>query len=94
MKWPYLIFLGTQVVLSIIFLIWVVLDSKVRKVDILKDSVLAGLFAISAEDKASFDSQFDALTDDPEDREEMEKVSSVTLVKNEPSGQWNLRLLN
>lgn len=93
-KWPYLIFLGTQVALSIIFLIWVVLDSKVRKVDILKDSVLAGLFAISAEDKASLDDRFDALTDDPEDRKNMEKTSSVTLVKNESAGQWNLRLLN
>lgn len=65
-----------------------------RKVDILKESVLASLFAISAEDKASLESQFDAFTDNPEDREEMEKTSSVTLVKNELTGQWNLRLLN
>ncbi|KUL86985.1 hypothetical protein ZTR_05720 [Talaromyces verruculosus] len=82
-RWPYLIFLGTQVLLSIIFLIWIVLDSKVRKVDILKESVLASLFAISAEDKANLESQFDAFTGNPEDREEMGKTSSVTLVKNE-----------
>uniref|UniRef100_A0A093USJ1 Uncharacterized protein n=1 Tax=Talaromyces marneffei PM1 TaxID=1077442 RepID=A0A093USJ1_TALMA len=89
-RWPYLIFLGTQVVLTIIFLIWIVLDSKVRKVDILKDSVLAGLLAISAEDKASLESRLDALTDNPGDREQMEKSSSVTLVKSDPAGQWNL----
>ncbi|KAE8551387.1 hypothetical protein EYB25_005272 [Talaromyces marneffei] len=93
-RWPYLIFLGTQVVLTIIFLIWIVLDSKVRKVDILKDSVLAGLLAISAEDKASLESRLDALTDNPGDREQMEKSSSVTLVKSDPAGQWNLRLMN
>jgi hypothetical protein len=93
-RWPYLIFLGAQVALSIIFLIWIVLDSKVRKVDVLKDSVLAGLFAISAEDKAGLDSRFDALTDSPDDRKDLEKMSSVTLVKNEPAGQWNLRLVN
>lgn len=93
-RWPYLIFLGTQVALSIIFLIWIVLDSKVRKVDILKESVLASLFAISAEDKASLESRFDTFTDSPEDRAETEKTSSVTLVKNEAAGQWNLRLLN
>lgn len=89
-----MIFLGTQVVLTIIFLIWIVLDSKVRKVDILKDSVLAGLLAISAEDKASLESRLDALTDNPGDREQMEKSSSVTLVKSDPAGQWNLRLMN
>jgi hypothetical protein len=93
-RWPYLIFLGTQVSLSIIFLIWIVLDSKVRKVDILKESVLASLFTISAEDKASLESPFDAFTDNPEDREEVRRTSSVTLVKNELTGQWNLRLLN
>jgi hypothetical protein len=84
-----LIFLGIQIFLSVVFLIWVILDSKVRKVDILKDSVIASLFAISAEDRA----RFDRLNEKSHEREEAEKSSRVTLVKN-GSAQWNLKVID
>lgn len=51
-RWGYLAFLATQVVLSALFLLGMVVQTRRVGTAVVKNSVLATLFAIGAEDKA------------------------------------------
>lgn len=96
-RWDFLIFLGVQVLLSAAFLVWIVVDSRIRKTKILKESALATLLAIPGSDREYLESLLSA-TEEGElgakRREDIEQKSRAKLVKDAITGQWSLKVVD
>jgi hypothetical protein len=79
------------VIFSIIFLGWIMLDTRMRKIGILKESALAALFAIPAEDRATLDNRLSTVNDEKDSIGQVGNTSTANLAKG-PYGQWHLTL--
>ncbi|KAL1984945.1 hypothetical protein VTN96DRAFT_8501 [Rasamsonia emersonii] len=97
-RWGYLAFLAAQVVLSALFLLWVMIQSRRLKTEVMKNSVLATLFAISSEDKALLEAEGEGEPsiihqdgNSNNDMSTMAKRSTVKLIKGERG--WRLGLV-
>lgn len=79
-RWPFIVYLATQVALSMVLLAWIMLDTRGRKVGIVKKSALSTIFALTAEDRAVLQKQIDSATgigDYYERRKRMEVMRDV-----------------
>lgn len=96
-KWDFLIFLGVQVLLSAVFLVWIVADSRIRKTRILKESALATLLAIPGSDREYLEGLLSATEEGEmgaERREDIEQNSRAKLIKDTITGQWSLKVVD
>lgn len=90
-RWPFIACLAIQVVFSIIFLAWIMLDTKMRKVGILKESALATLFAVHAEDKLTLENRLSLVDDERNAIADVGNSSKAHLTQG-ALGQWHLKL--
>jgi hypothetical protein len=67
------------------------LDTRMRKIGILKESALAALFAIPAEDRATLDNRLSTVNDEKNSIGQVGNSSTAILAKG-AYGQWNLKL--
>ncbi|KAH8705887.1 hypothetical protein BGW36DRAFT_284949 [Talaromyces proteolyticus] len=92
-RWPFIACLAVQVTFSIIFLVWIILDTKIRKVKILKESAIAALFALTSEDRITLENRISVADDEKNANDDVGNTSKAALIKG-GSGQWNLKLAN
>lgn len=95
-RWAWLSFLAIQVVLSVSFLLGIMIQTAVWKVQILKGSPTAALLAISAEDKAYLEEREHVFLGSSRGSEQSEgakhKLQAITGRFTTRDGGWSLRL--
>jgi hypothetical protein len=95
-RWAWLTFLAIQVILAISFLLGIMVQTAVWDVKVLKGSIMAPLFALSAHDKAYLEEREDLFLDASRDEspgdEMTAKLQTITARFRPRERGWTLEL--